>query len=160
MAVHTKYGSPVVLPLVHERLQLLADGSAIAAGEIETSATVDAIDYLIHVQIPIGTAVATGDTVTIYGVESIDGVNWTDGIDPANAPSGPLAEDIRDARLLSVIDAFHTSAEPVTVEATFHVGQYYPSIPPYIGFVFQNDTSGAITSGVSATYVSITVSAS
>lgn len=160
MAVHTKYGSQALLPLVHERVQLLADGSAVACGEIETSASIDAIDYLCHFQFPVGTAVATGDTVSIYMVESMDGVNWTDGIDPAIAPAGALSGDIRDAKLAAVIDGFHTSAEPVTVEATIHVGLVYPTLPPYLGFVIKNDTSGPITSGVSASYVSITVSAS
>ena len=70
------------------------------------------------------------------------------------------ADKLRDSKLISVVDAFHTCAVALTVVTTFHVGAVYPILPPFMSFVFENNTSGSIKAGASANHMGITLSAS
>lgn len=160
MAVETKYGNLFVFTSAGSQMLDTADGEARVFGHIDnTSAGANAIDYLIQVEVPVGTAVVTGDTYSIYIIESADDQTWTDNMSMPNAEADQV-DKLKDAKLAAVVDAFHASAQPVTTVATFHVGQILPTIPPYTGFVFKNDTSGTIPPGTSAYAVPITVSAS
>lgn len=158
MGVQTKYGSIVVWTSAASQILDAADGEAFSFGHINnTTAAAQFIDFLVTVQVPIGTAIATGDTYSIYVLDSLDDVHWTDDI--VYGAEADQADKIAASKLATVVAPFHTSAQPVTSIASFNVASVYPTMPPYISFLFKNDTNGAIPPGASASYIPITVSA-
>jgi hypothetical protein len=159
MGVSTKYGNVTTYASVASQIIDTADGEARYFMHIDNStAAAQFIDFLVTVQVPVSAAVVTGDTYSVYTIDSLDDVHWTDDIviDPEG---GDSADKLAAAKLSLVVDAFHTSAAPVTSIASFNVASLYPTMPPYLAFVFKNDTSGDIKAGASASYVPITLSA-
>jgi len=159
MAVSTKYAAVHRMVSAQSQIEACEDGEAFQFGHINnTSVASQFLDYLVTVEMPISANVVTGDTVNIYVIESQDDVTYTDKFSITNSKIDQ-ADKLRDAKLISVVDAFHTSASPVTVVTTFHIGSIYPILPPYMSFVFENNTSGSIKAGASANHMGITVSA-
>jgi hypothetical protein len=159
MGVSTKYGSVVVQTSSAAHIIDTADGEARYFLHIDNStAAAQYIDFLVTVQVPVSAAVVTGDTYSIYTVDSLDDVHWVDDI-VTDTNALDQADKLAAAKLSLVVDAFHTSAAPVTSIASFNVASLYPTMPPYLAFVFKNDTSGDIKAGASASYIPITLSA-
>lgn len=159
MAAHTKYGTVHEMGSAASHIEETEDGEARTFGHINnTTAASQFLDYLITLEIPVSASVVTGDTCNIYVIESQDDVTFTDKMTVPNGEADEF-DKLKDSKLISVVDAFHTSAAPVTVVATFHLGAIFPILPPYISFVFENNTSGSIKTGASANHLGITVSA-
>ena len=160
MAVETKYATVHEMGSGAAHIEETEDGEARTFGHItNTTANARFLDYLVTIEVPISANVVTGDTVNIYVIESQDDVTWTDKMALPNSEVDQF-DKLRDSKLISVVDAFHVCAAPVTVVTTFHLGSIYPILPPFMSFVFENNTSGSIKPGASANHMGITVSAS
>ena len=140
------------------RLHSDTSGLATAFGEVD-NATTPKGDYLIHLTVPINSA-ATAGTYDLYLVESQDGIEWTDGIDPAT--DADYVDFIKGARLVvsmpTVYDNTPTGAR-TQVRAHFKVSEIvgWPA-PPYFGFVLVNRSSLTIpASGADGDSMSISV---
>lgn len=145
------YGARTALANV-DRLHSNTNGTAEAFGEIQNSGGGHAIN--IHLAIPINSS-ATGGTYDLYLVESQDGIEWTDNIDPASA--GDIAAKISDAVPLASIDTTYDASN--RTEARFHISLPSTSIAQYVGFVVDNNSGQTIpASGADGDSVVYTVS--
>lgn len=149
------FGSKTALANI-DRLNGNTDGVAEAFGEL---GPITALDYDIHIIVPVH-ASATGGSYTLYMVESMDGAEWTDNIDPAS--SGDVADKIADAKVLkvsgTVYDASHRTEVEFYVKAA-QLGGGFTSA--YIGFVLLNDSGQPIPgSGADGDSMTIKIAAS
>ena len=159
MAVSTKYAAVHEMVSAESQMLKTEDGEARVFGHItNTTVASQFLDYLVTIEVPISANVVTGDTVNIYVIESQDDVTFTDHM--LYPDEGDQADKLRDSKLISVVDAFHLCAAPFTVVTTFHLGAVFPILPPFMSFVFENNTSGSIKPGASANHMGITISAS
>jgi hypothetical protein len=140
------YGSRTVLPNI-SRLSGDTNGLATAFGEVDNSSVL-APNYLIHLKVPISSS-ATSGSYDLFMVESQDGTEWTDGIDPSGTDSD-FADFIKDAIPIrsaeTIYDNSPTGAR-IAVEFHFHLQQFVPVAAPYFGFVLRNRSGQTIPSG-------------
>lgn len=143
------------------RVNSEANGSAAAFGEIN-NATAPKGDYHIHIVVPLTSSNTTG-TLSLFIVESQDGSEWTDNIDPAT--DSDWSDFIDDAVLVDVVSGIYdNSPAGARTEAEFHFKVSdvlgWPA-PPYFGFVLLNGTNAALgSSGSDGDSMSISVAAS
>lgn len=130
------YGTRTALANI-SRLHSNTDGTAEAFGEINNSAGAHGIN--IHLVIPINSS-ATGGTYDVYLVESQDGAEWTDNIDPAT--SGDVAGKISDAKFLASADTTYNASD--RTEAEFHIHIPFTVTAQYIGLVLDNNSGQTI----------------
>lgn len=146
------YGTAAALADV-SRLHSNADGVAEAFGEIDNGTTA-APFYNIHIVVPINSS-ATGGSYTLYLVESHDGVEWTDNIDPAT--SGDVAAKLADAKVLKVASTVYNATH--RTEAEFYVSLNMLELAEFVGFVLLNESGQTIpASGADGDSVSLKVS--
>lgn len=130
------YGTRTVLANV-SRLDGDANNYATAFGKIDNTSTL-ALDYHIHLKLAISSSATTG-TYDLYLVESQDGSEWTDGIDPATDTD--YADFVKDAKFIksmqTVYDNSPTGAR-VYAEIHFNITDIVPFPPAYFGFVRVN----------------------
>lgn len=144
------------------RLHSDANNVATAFGEIDNTTTL-ALDYNIHIVIPINASATTG-TYQLFLVTSQQGSEWTDDIDPATDTD--YADFIKDARLIRAASTvYDNSPAGARTEVRFHfnVSEIFPgtAIPPYIGFVCVNKSGQSIpSSGADGDSVSIKIATS
>ncbi len=144
------YGTRTVLAFV-SRLHSNTDGVAEAFGEIQGAGE---IGNNIHLIVPINSS-AVGGTYTLYLVESQDGVEWTDNIDPNTA--GDIAAKISDAKPIKTVSTIWNTTN--RTDAEFHVQVPMLSTAEYIGFVLLNSSGQTIpASGADGDSVAYTVS--
>lgn len=153
------YGTRTALANI-SRLHSDTSALATAFGEVDNSITL-ALDYSIHIVVPISASATTG-TYDLYMVESQDGAEWTDNIDPAT--DSDYADFIKDAILIrsapTVYDNSPTGAR-VEVEFHFNVGDYVRFPAKYFGFVLKNSSGQTIpSSGADGDSMSIKIAAS
>lgn len=126
------------------RLHSDANGVATAFGEVDNS-TVLAANYSIHIKVPINSAAVAG-SYDLYMVESQDGAEWTDGIDPSGTDSD-FTDFLKDAIPIksseTIYDNSPTGAR-VYVEFHFQIQQYVPVAAAYFGFVLRNRSAQTI----------------
>jgi len=125
------YGARTALANV-TRLHSNTDGTAEAFGEILGAGE---LGNNIHLVVPINSS-ATGGTYDLYLVESQDGAEWTDNIDPAT--SGDVAAKISDAVFLKSADTTYNATNRTEVE--FHIQVPMLAHAKYIGFVLVNNS--------------------
>jgi hypothetical protein len=154
------YGARTALANI-SRLHSDTNGYVTAFGEVDNNTSPKA-DYMIHIKIPIN-ASATSGSYDIYIVESQDGAEWTDAIDPAT--DAAYADFLQDARFVksasTIYDNSPTGAR-TSVEFHFRVSEYtgYPA-PPYFGFVVKNSSGQSIpASGADGDSQSISIASS
>lgn len=126
------------------RLHSDTNALATAFGEIDNNTTPKA-DYLVHLVVPISSSATTG-TYDLYLVESQDGAEWTDNIDPAT--DADYADFIKDARFVrSAPTVYDNSPAGARTEVEFHFRVTevtgWPA-PPYFGFVVKNASGQTI----------------
>ena len=142
------YGTRTALANV-SRLHSLADGQAKTFGEV---AGAGELGVNIHLVVPINSA-ATGGTYDLYLVESQDGAEWTDNIDPT-VDTGDVLGKISDARFLKSIDTTYDATNRTEAEVHVHVPMMAGA--QYIGFVLDNNSGQSIPAsgadGDSVTY--------
>lgn len=137
------YGTRTVLPNI-TRLHSLATANAKAFGEIDNS-SVGALDYGIFLQVPVS-ASATAGLYKIYLLESQDGVEWTDDIDPT-ADSGDVAAKINDAKLLWSSPTVYNATTRTDANIHFNLSDAvggFAKLQKYNGLVLLN-SSGQTT---------------
>jgi hypothetical protein len=147
------YGTRTALANI-SRLHSSTNTQAKTFGEIDNSSA-GAHGHNIHLIIPINSS-ATGGTYDLYLVESQDGTEWTDGIDPTTE-TGDVAGKIKDATWLYSADATYNASN--RTQAEFHI--HIPSISKaaYLGFVVVNNSGQTIpASGADGDSVAYTVS--
>jgi len=133
------------------RLHSIATGTAQAFGEIET---LGEIATSIHLTVPISASAVLG-TYDIYLVESQDGIEWTDNIDPANA--GDVFNKIADAKFLHSSHTVYEATNRTESKIHFQVSNY--NTAKYIGFVLSNSSGQTIpATGADGDSVAYTVS--
>lgn len=119
------------------RLHSDSNNVATAFGEVDNTSD-KALDYLIHLVVGINSSATTG-SYDLYMVESQDGTEWTDNIDPAT--DSDYADFIKDAIMIrsapTVYDNSPTGAR-TEVEFHFRVSDYVAYPAPYFGFVLVN----------------------
>lgn len=116
------------------RLHSVPDGQARAFGEVDCSGGEHALE--LHLLIPINSS-ATDGTYDVYLVESQDGAEWTDDIDPT-ADTGDVAAKLSDARLLASLDTtYHATNRP---NAELHLSVPLIGRPSYAGLVVVNNS--------------------
>jgi hypothetical protein len=139
------YGTRTALAFI-SRLHSDTNNLATAFGEIDNATTTLARNYNIHIKVPISSS-ATAGTYDLYMVESQDGLEWTDGIDPAT--DADYADFIKDAILIkqapTVYDNSPTGAR-INVEFHFNVCDYVSDVAPFFGFVLVNKSAQTIPS--------------
>lgn len=144
------YGTRTVLADI-SRLHSLADGAGVAFGEINNSAGAHGIN--IHLTIPINSS-ATGGTYDVYLLESQDGAEWTDGIDPAT--SGDQSAKLSDATLIHQSDTVYNASNRANAVIHEHIPMI--SSAQYIGiFVVNNSGQTTPASGADGDSVAYTV---
>lgn len=144
------YGTRTALPNV-TRLHSNTNALAEAFGEI---ALAGEIGISIHLVIPINSS-ATGGSYDLYLVESQDGVEWTDNIDPAT--SGDVAAKRSDAKFLASVDTTYNASN--RTEAEFHVVISGLASTKYVGFVVENNSGQTIpATGADGDYQTMKVS--
>lgn len=140
------YGTRTALANI-TRLHTLLNGQAQPFGEILGTGE---IGINIHLIVPIeGTA--TGGTYDLYVVESQEGTEWTDGIDPATG--GDVFAKISDSKLIKSADATFLATHRVQVQ--FHVQLSMLTLAKSVGLVLVNN-SGQTTPGSGADGNSVT----
>ena len=151
------YGTRTALANV-SRLDSNANNVAEAFGEVDNSTTV-ALDYHIHLVVPISSSATTG-TYDLYLVESQDGIEWTDNIDPATA--GDIAGQISDAKLIASMSTVYNGTNRTEAEIHFNISPLVGGIiPPFFGFVLSNKSGQTIpASGSDGDSVSLKIAAS
>lgn len=151
------YGTRTALANV-SRLDSNASNVAEAFGEVDNSTTV-ALDYHIHLVVPISSSATTG-TYDLYLVESQDGVEWTDNIDPAT--SGDIAGKISDAKLIASMSTVYNGTNRTEAEIHFNISPLVGGIiPKFFGFVLSNKSGQTIpASGSDGDSVSLKIAAS
>jgi hypothetical protein len=150
------YGTRTALADV-SRLNSDANAVATAFGEINNTSTL-ALDYNIHLVVPISSSATTG-TYDLYCVSSQDGGEWTDNIDPATDTD--YASYIKDARLVRSAPTVYAATVRAEVEFHFNITEIFPFPPPYFGFVLKNSSGQAIpSSGSDGDSVSIKIATS
>jgi hypothetical protein len=141
------YGTRTVLADV-SRLHSNVTAFAEAFGEIQGAGE---IGINIHLVVPINSS-ATGGTYDLYLVESQNGAEWTDNIDPSSA--GDVVLKIADATLIKSADTTYDGTHRTEVE--FHVQLPMLSLGQYVGFVLDNNSGQTIPAsgadGDSVTY--------
>lgn len=130
------YGTRTVLANI-SRLHSNADGVAEAFGEIDN--TVGAQHFDIHMIVPINSS-ATAGTYDLYLVESQDGAEWTDGIDPNT--SGDVAAKLADALPLRAVGTVYNASNRSQVQ--IHLSLDRIGRPAYFGFVLDNNSGQTI----------------
>lgn len=150
------YGTRTALANI-SRLHSDTTDLATAFGEVDNT-TEKALDYHIHIAVPISSSATTG-TYALYLVESQDGTEWTDNIDPAT--DGTYADYVKDAKLIraapTVYDNSPTGAR-TEVRFHFYITDVCPFVPPYFGFVLVNGSGQTIpASGADGDSVSIKI---
>lgn len=155
------FGTRTVLANI-SRINSEASGSACAFGEVD-NATSPKGDYLIHIVIPL-TSSNTSGTVDLYMVESQDGTEWTDNIDPSGSDSdwSDFLDDARFVRSANGIYDNSPTGARTEVEFHFKVSEVcgWPA-PPYFGFVIKNSTNAAFgSSGSDGDSMSISIASS
>lgn len=140
------------------RLHSDANAYTTAFGEVD-NATTPKGDYIVHLVVPINSA-ATAGSYDLYMVESQDGTEWTDNIDPAT--DSDYTDFLKDARLVrsapAIYDDSPTGAR-TEVEFHFRVSEVcgWPA-PPYFGFVHVNKSGQSIpASGADGDTMSISI---
>ena len=130
------------------RLNSLADGEARTFGEIVGAGE---IGINIHLLVPI-TSAAVG-TFDIYVVESQEGTEWTDSIDPT-VDTGDVFAQISDAKLIKSTDA--TFVTTTREQVQLHVQLSMLNLAEFVGLVIVNNSGQIIPSsgsdGDSVTY--------
>lgn len=121
----------------------LATGAACGLGPVDNS-TAGADGFLVYLSIPLAsTGVNAAGTITVYLIESLDGTNWTDGIDPAGAS---VASSIVNAVKVKTLTA---NANGQVVQVAFRLPVIDPA--PHWALVVLNGTGAGV--GVSASPV-------
>ena len=134
------------------RLHSSTDGQAKTFGEVQNSG--GAVGYNIQIVVPIA-ASSTG-SLSLYLVESINGTEWTDNIDPTS-DTGDVAAQISDARQLAHADATYDASN--RTEARFHVHLDMLETAEYFGFVVLNNSGQTLPgSGADGDSVALNVS--
>lgn len=133
------------------RLHSLASTSATTFGEIDNTSGLHA--YNIHLVIPIA-ATSTSGSYDVYLVESQDGVDWTDNIDPT-VDTGDVVGRITDATFLHSATAIYNATD--RTEAEVHLQIPAMNTGAYFGLVVHNTSNAAIpASGATGHSVSYT----
>lgn len=129
------------------RLNSVATGEARTFGEYQNLLGSILNDYWFSLPI---TVAGTGN-YKLYLVQSQDGAEWTDGIDPT-VDTGDVLAQIEDAILLKTITTVYDATNRIT--AQFNFGRNLINIAEYHGFVLINN-SGVTTpaSGADANYM-------
>jgi hypothetical protein len=150
------YGSRTALADI-SRVHSDTANLATAFGEVDNSSVL-ALDYHIHIVIPISSSATTG-AYDLYLVESQDGTEWTDDIDPAT--DAAYADFVKDAKLIrSAPTVYDNSPTGARTEVRFHfnVIDVCPFPPPYFGFVLVNKSGQTIpASGADGDSMSIKI---
>lgn len=141
------FGAVTALPDI-DRLDNLASGSAMAFGFIDNT-VVGAVGYAVRITVPINT-LATVGTYTLYLLESLDNVNWTDAVSPASAADRFAA--IAQARLISVAGTIYDATDRTAVNSVFSI-EDVGQIQPYMAFILKNESGLAIPAGAAGDYV-------
>lgn len=134
--------TPVALANV-SRLHSVATGEARAFGEIVGAGEI-AND--IRLAVPINASANSG-TYELFLVESCDGSDWTDGIDPT-ATTTDVAGKIKDAKRLRSISTIYNATH--RTQAQIHITVSMLSNAKYIGFVLLNKSLQTIPSSGAA----------
>jgi hypothetical protein len=129
------YGTRTALSNV-DRLNSNVAGVAEAFGEIVGAGE---LGLNVHITIPIH-ASATNGSYDLYLVESQDGVEWTDNIDPAT--SGDVAAKLNDATFIKSASTIYNATN--RTEARFHINLSMLTNAKYVGFVLVNKSSQTI----------------
>lgn len=151
------YGTRTVLANV-SRLDSNTNGVAEAFGEIDNSTTA-ALDYHVRLAVPISSSATTG-TYDLYLVESQDGAEWTDNIDPAT--SGDVVSKISDAKLIASVSTIYNGTHRTEAEFHFNIAPIVGGIvPKFFGFVLNNKSGQTIpSSGSDGDSVSLKIATS
>ena len=145
------YGTRTALANV-SRIDSIVNGWAVTFGEIIGSG---AISEEIHISIPVPAA-STGGTFDLYLVESQDGAEWTDNIDPT-VDTGDVSGKISDARYLKSSDTTYNVTNRASVR--FHVLIPMAASAKFIGFVLVNNSGQTIATGSDGDSVARTIAA-
>lgn len=130
------YGSKTALANV-SRLDSDVANYATAFGEVDNSSE-KAEDYYIRLYLPISSSATTG-TYDIYMVESMEGTEWTDGIDPAtDADYLNFIKDAIPIRGAATVYGNSPTGARTAVQFHFHIQDYVAYAAPYFGFVRVN----------------------
>jgi hypothetical protein len=152
------YGTRTVLANI-SRLHSDTNNLATAFGEVDNSATL-ALDYDIHIVVPISSS-ATAGSYDLYMVESQDGAEWTDNIDPAT--DSDYADAMKDAILIKQAPTIYdNSPTGIRTEVEFHfrLGDYVSFPSKFFGFVLVNKSGQTIpASGADGDSQSIKIAA-
>jgi len=145
------YGTRTVLSNL-SNIDSATNTEARAFGEIDNSAGAHGVN--VHIKIPISASAITG-SYDFYLVESQDGIEWTDGIDPSG--SGDVAGKLQNATfLLSSEKLIYNASDYSHVELHYHLP--FISKAKYVGFVVVNNSGQTIPTGSDGDSVSYTVS--
>ena len=145
------YGTRTVLANV-SRIHSTTDTQAKTFGEIQGGGE---IAISIHLLIPLNSS-ASGGTYDLYLVESQDGTEWTDDIDPT-ADTGDVSAKISDAKQLKSANGDYNVTN--RTDAEFHINVGMLSSAEYIGFVLVNNTGQTVpASGADGDSVTMKVS--
>lgn len=140
-------------------LNSLADNQAECFGEVDSGVY---LDHQVHINIPLQSG-QSGGTYDLYMVESSDGAEWTDDIDPTADVNTNVAAKISDAILIASVDATYDASNRTVAEFHFNVGDYVSFPHAYFGFVLDNNNTGAAipaTPACEGDYESVSIAAS
>lgn len=145
------YGTRTVLADI-SRLNSNTSAVAEAFGEINNSGGAHGIN--VHIVVPINSS-ATAGTYDLYLLQSQDGAEWTDNIDPAT--SGDVKAKLSDAKLIKSASTVYNATH--RTEAEFHVHLPMTALTQYVGFVIDNKSLQSIpASGSDGDSVTYTIS--
>lgn len=146
-------GSRTAIPNIANLDSGVTNGVAETFGEIDVG-TSGAIAINLHFKIDI--AASSAGTYTLYLLESQDGAEWTDDIDPTADVNTDVAAKLADAKHLRTVDATYDATNRLNAE--FHVGINLIGKAGNIGFVLLNNSGQTIGAGCDGDYQLQTVS--
>ena len=151
MTTIISYGSKTALSNnTATNLDALASGEVKGFGKITATG---AIDYHIHVNVPIATAATDGATWDLYLAESMDDTEWSIASPTATTDQ---SANLVNGKLVAVFDAGGTASGSGSDDMYLNVGNYVAMIPAYFGFFLKNSSTQTATNGFDGDYLPMT----
>ena len=117
-------------------------------------AATGAVDYIMHLAIPVATAATDGTTWDLYMAKSMDDTEWS--IESPTA-TGNVTAPVLAGDLIAQLPAGGTASGSATDHYYFNLKTWatLEAMPPYFGFFLRNSSTQLATVGFDADYVSV-----
>jgi hypothetical protein len=153
MVTVVKYGAKTAMS-ANTATELDSMGASEVHGFGKVAAT-GAVDYILHLAIPVATAATDGTTWDLYMAKSMDDTEWS--IDSPTA-TGNVTSPLLAGDIVAQLAAGGTASGSATDHYYFNLRTWatMEAMPPYFGFFLRNSSTQLATIGFDADYMPVT----